>query len=241
MLLNALLADSESPQSLALLALTTLITSAIGAILGSLAGYYRTRAEREAAHRDFHRVLSEAQTTTDAIKRIEQQFARGNIVFAAEIAYRQRQLAEFYGPIYASLKLTVRLWRLLSDGKIGSVRPPVMDLFRAQNEMILKLLQSKFDLVEGDTIPACFARYATAVTLFNFGTRVGDNNNPPDIAGLEEARFPQEFVDYVVETTEELKRTLARLYREAGVHSGRVPPNQAPQQTAAAVSLSGSS
>jgi hypothetical protein len=233
--LSVIFADSDTPQALAVLALTTLVTSSIGAVLGSLAGYYRTKAEREAAHRDYERVLAETRTTTDAVKRIEQQFAQGNIVFAAEIAYRQRQLAEFYGPIYASLKLTGRLWRLLSDGKIGSVRGPVMDLFRAQNEMVLKLLQTKFDLVEGDSIPACFARYATAVTLFNFGTRSGpDNNNPPDVAALEEARWPQEFFDYVVQTTEELKRKLAQLYREAGVHSRQMPPKHPLQQTPAA-------
>jgi hypothetical protein len=225
MLAAVLLAEATSLEGLALLALTTLVTSSIGAVLGSLAGYYRTKAERAAAHRDYERVLDEARTTTDAVKRIEQRFAQGNIVFAAEIAHRQRQLAEFYGPIYASLKLTGRLWRLLSDCKIGSIRGPVMELFREQNQMILRLLQTKFDLVEGDTIPASFARYATAVTLFNFGTRVGQDNNPPDVASLEEARWPQEFLEYIVTTTEELKRTLAQLYREAGVHSGRKPPN----------------
>jgi hypothetical protein len=221
------------------LGLTTLVTGLVGAMVGSLAGYYRTKAEREAAHRDFERVLAETRSTTEAIKRIEQSFAQGNIIFTAELAYRQRQLAEFYGPIYASLHLTSRLWRLLSECKIGSVRGPVMDLFRSQNDMILKLLQTKFDLVEGGCIPPSFARYATAVTLFNFGTKVGpDNNNPPDVAGLEEARFPQEFLDYITSTTEGLKQKLAQLYEEARVHS-RQSPTVSLQRTRSAATPAG--
>src|SRR4051812_48416826 len=108
-----LLAQASSPVPLGLglatLGLTTLVTSLIGAVVGSLVGHYRAKAEREAAHRDFERVLAETRSTTETVKRIEQHFARGNIVFAAEIAHRQRQLAEFYGPIYASLHLTGRL------------------------------------------------------------------------------------------------------------------------------------
>jgi hypothetical protein len=208
--------------SLGWTALTTFITSLVGALAGALVGYYRTKAEREATHRDFERVLEETRVSTDTVKRIEQQFAQGNIVFTAEIAYRQRQLAEFYGPIYASLKLTGRLWRLLSDGKIGSIRDPVMDLFREQNQMILKLLQTKFDLVEGATIPPSFAKYATSVTLFNLGTTSGpNNNNPPDVASLEEAAWPHEFFDDILATTEKLKRCLDELYAEARLHSGQ--------------------
>ncbi len=199
-----------------LLALSTLVTSLIGALVGSLAGYFRTRAEKELAHHDFERVLVETQATSESVNRIQQQFDQGNIVFAVEIAYRERQLAEFYGPIYASLKMTGRLWKLLSNGKIGSIRGPVMDLFRDQNEMILKHLQTKFDLVEGDSIPQSFAKYATSVTLFNLGTRIGpDNNNPPDVAALEEAQWPKEFFEYIVSTTEKLKSRLGQLYKNA--------------------------
>ena len=241
-LLLAQSAGTEARLGLSLftLGLTTLVTSLVGTIVGSLAGYYRTKAEREAAHRDFERVLAETRSTTETVKRVEQQFAQGNIVFAAEIAYRQRQLAEFYGPIYASLHLTGRLWRLLSEGKIGSVRGPVMDLFRNQNDMILKLIQTKFDLVEGGCIPPSFAKYATAVTLFNLGTKAGpDNNNPPDVASLEEARWPQEFFDYITSSTEELKQELAQLYEAARVYS--VPaPDLALRKTRPAVAVSGS-
>jgi hypothetical protein len=220
---NVILAEAGgtfTALTLATLAATTLVTTLVGTIVGSVASYYRTKAEREAMHRDFQRVLAETRFTTEMVKRIEQQFAQGNIVFALENVYRQRQLAEFYGPIYASLHLTSRLWHLLSDGRIGSICNSVMDLFREQNELILKLHQTKFDLVEGGRIPGSFAKCATAITLFHLGTRSGpDNNNPPDVGSLEDAKFPHEFTDYISSTTEELKQNLARLHDEARVHA----------------------
>jgi len=195
-----------------ILGLTTVITGLIGALFA----YIGARAQREIAHRDFERVLGETRATTDAVKRIEQQFTQGNIVFAAEIAYRQRQLAEFYGPIYASLKLSELFWPLLMDGKIQSIRDPLMDRIRTENDMMLKLLQTKFDLVEGESIPECFATFATAILFFNLGTKIGLNNmSPLDVHALKESEYPRKFYEYIYETTEKLKRRLEELYTAA--------------------------
>jgi hypothetical protein len=74
-------------------------------------------------------------------------------------------------------------------------------------------LQTKFDLVEGDSIPDSFAKFATSAVLFNMGTKAGqDNNNPPEIANLKESGFPQDFLNHIVETTRLLKQRLSQLY-----------------------------
>ena len=80
------------------------------------------------------------------------QQARG-IVGQAEIQYRQQQLSEFYGPLYAYLKGLEVLYRLWMAGKLHHVNEAVKANFRQQNQAMLNVIRAKAHLIDEETFP----------------------------------------------------------------------------------------
>lgn len=70
----------------------------------------------------------------------------------ADLAYRQRQLEEFYGPLYASLKLNSQLYPLWLEGKLSEVNAEVIDLFKRQNDERSPFSKRKLTSSKGRTI-----------------------------------------------------------------------------------------
>lgn len=121
------------------------------------------------------------------------QQARG-IVGQAEIEYRQRQLSEFYGPLYAYLKGTEALYRLWMAGKLHHVNEAVKVNFREQNQAMLKVIRANAHLIDEETFPKELAGFMTSVTIWTLYTSQQDGV-PEEVARLPETAFPQEFQD----------------------------------------------
>jgi hypothetical protein len=202
----------------------------IGAVIAFLAGYWRRRGEDLAAHAHFATMLQEQTALRKAIQDVESRFTQSKFIGENELTFRQKQLAELYGPIYGTIKTTGRLWKLWMEGKLSEISPQIKELFWRQNDYIVELLRTKAHLIEGDSVPTCFAKYTTSVTIFNIGTRVGkDGYSPWPISELPEAANPEEFFRHIDETTKLLKRNLDRLYREHGytIRTGIAGPRDA--------------
>jgi hypothetical protein len=192
-----------------------MIVGLISGIIGALCtGFFTERGKQLAITTAQERILQELRDTTKAVKQIEADISLRRYVGEAEVEYREKQLAEFYGPIYGSIKLTGRLWRLYIEGKLAPIGAEMNQLFREQNNEIVQVLKSKFYLVEGDKIPSSFSDYLTSVMLFNIGTVKGGGFSPQEIANLPEAKFPTDFFNYIISTTEALKAALDKLYKE---------------------------
>jgi hypothetical protein len=130
----------------------------------------------------------------------------------ADLAYRQRQLEEFYGPLYASLKLNSRLYPLWLEGKLSEVNAEVIDLFKRQNDAAIAILKTKAHLIEGSDYPPEFIEYMTSATIWGmYCTRSDAPYMPDHVAALMEVRWPQEFEAYIYDKTEELKQELDAL------------------------------
>jgi hypothetical protein len=194
-------------------ALAGLIGATIGAWLGA---YFGKRGEIAGLQARFHTVLEQTKCTTELVRRIEEELKRQTAVGETELAYRERQLAEFYGPIYGSIKSSGKLWRLQSAGKLTPIANEVTEFFRQHNSEVVQILKAKSHLVDGAEIPECFASYMASVTLYNIGTRVGGGFTHGDVSNLEEARFPEEFFSYIIETTQRLKRRQQELFDAFG-------------------------
>ena len=63
---------------------------------------------------------------------------RNEIGGKAELEYRERQLEEFYGPIYSYLESNKLIYPLWLDGKLTEVNYEVIKMFKAQNDHITR-------------------------------------------------------------------------------------------------------
>jgi hypothetical protein len=138
--------------------------------------------------------------------------ARG-VVGSSELDYRKQQIEQFYGPIYAMLKTTEEMYELWMGRKLDHVNQAILDHLRKTNLDIRDIIIRKAHLIDGAQIPPVFERYMTCTTIWNFYTsRPGQREVPPEVASLEQMRWPTEFQQYIFETTERLKARLNRLY-----------------------------
>jgi len=82
-----------------------------------------------------------------------------------DLEFRKRQIEEFYGPIYASLKLTSELYPLWIEGKFQEVNQEIIDLFKSHNDEIISILKSKAHLIDGAELPPEFVKFMTSATI----------------------------------------------------------------------------
>lgn len=143
---------------------------------------------------------------------LQKALHRENLLTEADLEFRQRQIEEFYGPIYASLKLSSEIYPLWLQGRFKEVDREIIALFKQQNEEIINILKTKAHLIDGAAYPPEFIKFMTSATLWGmYCSRPNDPYLPEHVAGLEPVQWPQEFEHYIFVKTEELKRTLDQL------------------------------
>jgi hypothetical protein len=139
------------------------------------------------------------------------------LTLQSQIAFKERQVSELYGPIYAMLKrgrTLVRLWR---EGKLAEVEASFWSLAFSTNETIETLILDKSHLIEGDHIPDSFIQFLTHVPIWHwFGETA---HHVPTLSPEEfpEAYYSEQFERDIYQTTERLKRELHELYRRFGL------------------------
>ncbi len=175
-----------------------------------------TREDIEEMTRRVEAVKSEhakelAEIRSDLTKALKSQ----EMVGYSELEYRKQQLEEFYGPIYAYLKSNETIFHLWNGQKLTEINLDVIRVLQSQNEAIASILINKAHLVDGDSFPEHFRRFATSTTIWNsYCSRPEDPNIPQHVAVLPEARFPSEFQDYIYSKTEDLKKRLNELHEK---------------------------
>ena len=71
----------------------------------------------------------------------------------SQIDFKEKQLSEFYGPIYALLKQIRPLDDLWNAGKLGAADRSIVAAIRKANDRIVEIILAKSHLVQGDRIP----------------------------------------------------------------------------------------
>jgi|ERR1039458_3044108 hypothetical protein len=141
-----------------------------------------------------------------------------DIVGTSELEFRKQQLSELYGPIYAYGKLNSRLYSIWMSGKLQDINVEIIALFRRQNERIMEILSTKMHLLDGDALPQGFTHFMTSVTLWNIYTARHDQPwVPKEVADLPDAKYPEEFEQYIFDTTQRLKRRVDELHKKYGI------------------------
>lgn len=195
--------------------ISTLISVLLAALLAFLTAYLKRKGEQFATREDFKQLLSQAEQTTKVTESIKSHILAGASVGQSELDFRKAQLADFYGPIYARLSVSGNLYELWREQKVTEINLEIIDFFRGQNEAIINIITNRAHLIDGDGIPDVFTKYITSVTIWNFYTRrQGKPWIEDHVAKLPQARWPEEFRDYIATKTQELKRRLDLLHRK---------------------------
>jgi hypothetical protein len=134
------------------------------------------------------------------------------LLTTADLEFRKRQVEEFYGPIYASLKLSSEIYPLWLNQSFKEVNHDVIALFKQQNDEIITILKTKAHLMDGAEFPPEFIKFMTSATIWGmYCKRVDQPYLPEHVANIEEVKWPVEFENHIFRKTEELKRTLDAL------------------------------
>jgi hypothetical protein len=142
--------------------------------------------------------------------------ARTQITRQSEIQYRERQLSEFYGPVYALLKQIRPLDDLWSAGKLSGTDQAVIQHIRRANDRVVEILLTKSYLMEGDVIPQSFNQFLTHAALWHAYMDAPDADWE-SWRTLQEAHYDRAFETTVYASTEDLKRQLSELYEQYGL------------------------
>lgn len=156
------------------------------------------------------------------------------LTLRSQIEFKERQLAEFYGPIYALLKRgtpIIHNWRL---GRLRDVGQQIKAKLIKANNQIEEILLNRSHLIEGEEIPDSFIRFLTHVTVLHAYVDAGYEVVPLSKEEFPEAYFNEDFANEIFRTTISLKRELHDLYIRYGVLSSKVaiaesvesPPSQ---------------
>lgn len=143
---------------------------------------------------------------------------RRGLTLQSQIQFKEKQLAEFYGPIYALLKRIRPIDDLWSEGRVRDVDDAIVGVIRDSNSRIVKIILTKSHLTRGNTIPESYTRFLTHVAVWH---AFWDNPNRDwsTYASLRDAHYDREFEREIFQTTEELKQELANLYQQYGLRT----------------------
>jgi hypothetical protein len=128
------------------------------------------------------------------------------LLLRSQIDFRERQLSEFYGPIYAYLKRGRPIYDLWKAGKLQELSESMRALFMHANDEIVKIILSKGHLIRGPEIPEPFTQYLTHVAVWHAYADTPHASVPFAPTEFPEAFYPPAFEREIFQTTEALKR-----------------------------------
>ncbi|MEW6494571.1 MAG: hypothetical protein AB1589_18940 [Cyanobacteriota bacterium] len=150
--------------------------------------------------------------------------SRHGLASKSQIDFKERQLAEFYGPIYALLKRIQPIDDMWNQGKVGSVDKLIVEIIRDSNNRIVDIILAKSHLIDGDGISESYTRFLTHVAVWHAFWDTPDRDWS-DYAQLRDAQYDSEFEKEIFQTTEKLKQELYVFYQEYGLPASQWAQN----------------
>lgn len=141
--------------------------AAAATILEFTKGYFHKRGENIATQHDIHMLQNQLRENTEITRTIERSFSREDFLWRSELAFREKQLAEFYGPVYGTLKSQVQLYWLWINGQMNEMNFEVKKPMSRQNEFVRKLIIDKAHLIDGSVMPESFVHFVTSTLVFD--------------------------------------------------------------------------
>ncbi|HAP24658.1 MAG TPA: hypothetical protein DCR74_03160 [Achromobacter sp.] len=144
------------------------------------------------------------------------------LTLQSQIEFRERQLGEFYGPIYALLRRGEPIYRLWLEERLAEIDDEIRRLCMETNNTIVDIIMKKSHLVVGEKIPRSFTLFLTHVAVWHGYLDKTGGGIPLSQDEFPEAYYPAGFEEEIFETTEQLKRELFELHKRYGLlsHAG---------------------
>jgi hypothetical protein len=189
----------------------------------SLVKVLEKRLEQFKHHLDLSAKTHELTLTTAFDERLEQikhaldiTAKTHELTLSSEIAFRERQLSEFYVPIYTILKRNETIHDHWCDDRLDGVEKSVRELFLSSNIQISEIILAKSYLIEGKKFPKSFIDFLTHTFVWKAFAESEFEQFPFDRYEFPNAFFKPDFPNEIFATTESLKETLFDL-RSRGV------------------------
>jgi hypothetical protein len=195
------------------LSVPALIGSALGAtIFGWVGAYIAVKGRNFATKQDVDFLRQDLRENAEIMKSVEQKFGRSDILWRGELAFRQQQLAELYGPVYGYLKSQQDIYGLWVKGGMIEKNFEVKKLFSSQNLKMRELIVAKAHLIEGSVMPDSFVRFFTSTLIFDlYAATTNEGLVPQHLRGDTRSAYPLDFNDHIVRVTEALKTRIQDL------------------------------
>jgi len=150
---------------------------------------------------------------------LEIDIKKHELALDAQIEFKEKQLSEFYGPIYALLKRGRTIYKYYQDGKLSDIGEYLRKMAVDANNAIVNIILTKSHLIEGNTIPLSYIHFLTHVEIWHAYLETEFEGVPYPQSEFPEAYYPIEFEKDIYSTTETLKFELQDLYRQYGIIS----------------------
>ena len=189
-----------------------LLTMVLGAFVGFFSSFFTTlgRIHAERAERD--ELKKQLAENTRLTQSIVNQIGQEEFLARRELEFRERQLAEFYGPVYGYLKSQKDIHGMWMEGLLGDKNFEVKQLFAKQNAIVRDLIISKMHLIDSPEMPEHFIRYLTDTLIFDiYAAPTPDGRVPDHVAGDARVKYPDEFNEHVFTTAVSLKQRTKEL------------------------------
>jgi hypothetical protein len=194
----------------------SLVGSALGATLfGWLGAYVAVKGKNFATRQDVEFLRTDLRTNAEIMKSVDQRFSRSDVLWRSELAFRQQQLAELYGPVYGILTSQEDIYDLWMGGDMDEKNLEVKKLLSHQNAKIRELLMTKTHLIEGYAMPDSFVRFITSTVIFDlYAANTNEGEVPFYLKSDTRSAYPREFNEHVISVTEALKARIGSLNTE---------------------------
>lgn len=137
----------------------------------------------------------------------------------AELVYREKQLEEFYGPIYSYLESNKIIYPLWLEGKLKEINYEIILMFIQQNNHINEIITNKAHLIDGGQMPEEFTAFTTSSKIWSmYCIREDEPFLPSHIADLQQVKWPERFEEHIHNKTIELKKELNEMYKKHSIH-----------------------
>jgi hypothetical protein len=188
----------------------TLLT---GAISGWLGAYMALRGKNLATRHDWELIRRNTEDTHEIVKKVDNRFSIELEEWRYELVYRQEQLSQLYGPVYAILGSQIQTFDLWVTGKMSEKNKEVKEYFVAQNERICEIITSHAHLIEGQVFPQSFTNFFTSALIFKLYAGTSDAGEVPKHLTRRALNMPfGEFSSDIISVTQALKSRLENLH-----------------------------
>jgi len=152
---------------------------------------------------------------------VERDRKRRELTLKSQIEFEERQLSEFYGPIWAILKRGERIVEVWKEGRLGEIDEPIRDLLQEGNDQMVRIILTKAHLIDGDVIPTSFTDFLIHAAIWHAYRKTTQKGIPRSSLEFPQAYFPPQFNRDIDGAMVRLKRMQAKRHQAFGIETGK--------------------